>query len=51
MLLVMTTLLAPIGLAGAQNAPSGGTGTLYVGTYARNVLVLDEGTMKVRDTI
>src|SRR4029078_12938782 len=38
-------------VAGAQGVPSGGTGTLYVGTYARNVLVLDEATMKVKDTI
>ena len=30
---------------------SGGMGTLYVGTYARNILVLDEATMRVRDTI
>ncbi len=47
-------------LAGAQGpAPrqagnpvgAGGNGTIYVGTYARNILVLDEGTMRVRDTI
>ncbi|MGH7617039.1 MAG: YncE family protein [Gemmatimonadaceae bacterium] len=31
--------------------PSGGDGTIYVGTYARNILVLDEATMRVRDTI
>jgi DNA-binding beta-propeller fold protein YncE len=30
---------------------SGGTGTIYVGTYARNILVVDEATMRVRDTI
>src|SRR5947209_8570837 len=30
---------------------SGGNGTIYVGTYARNILVLDEATMRVRDTI
>src|SRR5262249_54105032 len=35
----------------AQSIPAGGTGTLYVGTYARQVLVLDEATMQVRDTI
>lgn len=29
----------------------GGDGTLYVGTYARNILVLDEATMRVRDTL
>jgi DNA-binding beta-propeller fold protein YncE len=31
--------------------PSGGNGTIYVGTYARNILVLDEATMRVRDTL
>src|SRR5438046_1326591 len=32
-------------LASAQApVPSGGTGTLYVGTYARNILVIDEAT-------
>lgn len=30
---------------------SGGDGTIYVGTYARNILVLDEATMRVRDTL
>src|SRR5215211_5038164 len=30
---------------------AGGNGTLFVGTYARNILVLDEATMRVRDTI
>jgi len=47
--------LAITGRAAAQTGdgaiPAGGTGTLYVGTYARNILVLDEGTMRVRDTI
>jgi len=47
----MTALACPLAVAGAQSVPSGGTGTLYVGTYARNVLVLDEATMKVKDTI
>jgi DNA-binding beta-propeller fold protein YncE len=36
---------------GPDPAPSGGNGTIYVGTYARNILVLDEATMRVRDTI
>jgi len=31
--------------------PAGGNGTIYVGTYARNILVLDEASMRVRDTI
>jgi DNA-binding beta-propeller fold protein YncE len=47
-------------LASAQSAlprqtgdpiTAGGNGTIYVGTYARNILVLDEATMRVRDTI
>jgi hypothetical protein len=32
-------------------AQGGGTGTFYVGTYAKNILVIDEATMKVRDSI
>jgi len=32
-------------------AQGGGNGTFYVGTYAKNILVLDEATMKVRDSI
>ena len=35
----------------ATQSPSGGNGTIYVGTYARNILVLDEATMRVRDTL
>jgi len=31
--------------------PAGGNGTIYVGTYARNILVLDEASMRVHDTI
>ena len=38
-------------LASADPIPSGGDGTIYVGTYARNILVLDEATMRVRDTL
>ncbi len=36
---------------GGDPIPSGGDGTIYVGTYARNILVLDEATMRVRDTL
>jgi DNA-binding beta-propeller fold protein YncE len=52
--------LCAAAVAGAQKASprqsgdpvsSGGNGTIYVGTYARNVLVLDEASMRVRDTI
>jgi DNA-binding beta-propeller fold protein YncE len=38
-------------LASADPIPSGGDGTIYVGTYARTILVLDEATMRVRDTL
>src|SRR5689334_3694089 len=37
--------------SGPDPASPGGNGTIYVGTYARNILVLDEATMRVRDTI
>ena len=47
--LSMTALFAS-SLA-AQTIPSGGDGKIYVGTYARNVLVLDEATMQIRDSI
>jgi DNA-binding beta-propeller fold protein YncE len=46
----LTLVVATPGLR-AQSIASGGSGTLYVGTYARNVLVLDEATMRVKDTI
>ena len=39
--------VAPLALPGQ----GGGNGTFYVGTYAKNILVLDEATMKVRDSI
>jgi hypothetical protein len=35
----------------AGAVPSGGDGTIYVGTYARNILVVDEATMQIRDSI
>jgi DNA-binding beta-propeller fold protein YncE len=38
-------------LASSDPIPSGGDGTIYVGTYARNILVLDEASMRVRDTL
>jgi hypothetical protein len=37
--------------AASASLPSGGNGTFYVGTYAKNVLVIDEATFTVRDTI
>src|SRR5207253_388327 len=32
-------------------AQGGGNGTLYIGTYGRQILVMDEATMKVKDSI
>ncbi len=56
--LITLVALAPLGiaaqaprLASADPIPSGGDGSIYVGTYARNILVLDEATMRVRDTL
>jgi DNA-binding beta-propeller fold protein YncE len=47
--LACAALLAPA-LARAQ-ANAGPNGTIYVGTYAKTILVVDERTMTVRDTI
>src|SRR4051812_11115000 len=44
---LVALLLGMTGLAHAQ----GGNGTLYIGTYGRQVLVMDEATMKVKDSI
>ncbi|MDP1858933.1 MAG: hypothetical protein Q8K82_09695 [Gemmatimonadaceae bacterium] len=35
----------------AQSAPSGGNGTIYYGTYDKKILVIDESTMAVRDSM
>ncbi len=35
----------------AQQAAPGGNGTIYLGTYDRRILVIDEATMQVRDSI
>src|SRR5204863_8555493 len=32
-------------------APNGGNGTIYVGTYAKKILVIDEATMAVKDSM
>ena len=49
--LAVLVCLLIAGVGEAQNVPSGGAGTIYVGTYARTVLVLDEATMRIKDTI
>lgn len=38
------------GALGAQ-APSGGNGTIYYGTYDKKILVIDEASMTVRDSM
>ncbi|MEO6445797.1 MAG: hypothetical protein ABIZ91_01180 [Gemmatimonadaceae bacterium] len=46
--------VASIGVAsraGAQGAPSGGNGTIYYATYDKKILVIDEATMVVRDSM
>jgi DNA-binding beta-propeller fold protein YncE len=37
--------------ASAADRHSGGTGTIYVGTYSKKILVLDEATLTLRDSI
>ena len=32
-------------------APNGGNGTIYYGTYDKKVLVIDEATLSVRDSM
>ncbi|MDB4875620.1 MAG: hypothetical protein JWM41_2066 [Gemmatimonadetes bacterium] len=50
-----TLRMTIVGLLAAVSAraqvPAGGDGTIYVGTYARNILVLDEATMRIKDSI
>jgi DNA-binding beta-propeller fold protein YncE len=50
-----TILLAAVALAGptalSAQAANGGNGTLYYGTYDKKVLVIDEATMAVRDSM
>ena len=43
-------VLAPA-RTGAQGRPSGGNGTIYIGTYDKKILVLDEATLRVRDSM
>lgn len=48
--IILLALLAALPIAlSAQDI--GGKGTIYVGTYAKNVLVVDEATMKITDSI
>jgi DNA-binding beta-propeller fold protein YncE len=54
--LIALSLAASVAAAQGSSArpdpvTAGGNGTIYVGTYARHILVLDEATMRVRDTI
>jgi hypothetical protein len=45
------TALRTISAQAAGAARSGGNGTIYIGTYAKKILVLDEATLAVRDSI
>jgi hypothetical protein len=54
--LALTAAAVTPGAVGAQSAPSptpppGGDATIYVGTYAKKILVVDEATLKVTDSI
>ena len=51
--LALGVLLAPAAQAQTRSGtiPSGGDATIYVGQYDRKILVLDEATLRVRDTI
>lgn len=42
---------SPTRASATATGPAGGRGTIYTGTYAKNILVVDEATMRVRDTI
>lgn len=44
---LVATLAAPLG----AQAPSGGNGTIYYGTYDKKILVIDEASMAVRDSM
>ena len=48
---LLGALLPATAAAQAVRIPSGGAGTFYVGTYAKEVLVIDESTFTIRDTI
>ncbi len=48
--LAFLALVTPIAAGGAQ-AASGGDGTIYYGTYDRKILVIDEATLAVRDSM
>jgi hypothetical protein len=44
-------LVAGFAFATTAAAQGGGNGTLYVGTYGKKILIIDEATMAVRDSI
>jgi hypothetical protein len=48
---VALALVARANVVRPQARISGGNGTIYVGTYGKKILVLDEATMRVRDSI
>jgi DNA-binding beta-propeller fold protein YncE len=44
-------VLAAASVARAQPAVSGGNGTIYIGTYAKKILAINEATLRVVDSI
>ena len=48
---VTAAAFAASAAAQTQRNVSGGTGTIYVGTYAKTILVVDEASLRVTDTI
>ena len=50
--LALVSVFTPVASAlPAQAAPSGGNGTIYMGSYAKSIYVIDEATMQVTDRI
>lgn len=51
---VLAVALLGVGVRAPRSAAqerSGGDGTIYIGTYAKKILVMDEATMRVTDSI
>jgi DNA-binding beta-propeller fold protein YncE len=50
-LVAASAWLLLVGASAAAQQPAGGSGTLYYGTYDKKILVIDEATMAVRDSM
>jgi hypothetical protein len=48
---LVSLMAASAGAQGSTAAAAPGGGTIYIGTYAKKILVLDEATLTVRDSI